>query len=80
MYSRAIRIADREAELLRAIALLEDAVARDPGFAMAHRKIGVFLSNLGVERQRMVEAVTRAYEHRDRLNEREAARWDPPTS
>jgi eukaryotic-like serine/threonine-protein kinase len=70
-YSRAIRIAEREGEILRAITLLEDAVARDPSFAMAHRKIGVLLSNLGVERHRRVEAVTRAYEHRDRLNERE---------
>lgn len=70
-YSRAIRLADRDGELLRAISLLEEAVARDPGFAMAHRKIGVLLSNLGVERHRMVEAITRAYEHRDRLTERE---------
>jgi eukaryotic-like serine/threonine-protein kinase len=70
-YSRAIRLGDREGELLRAIALLEEAVALDPGFAMAHRKIGVTLSNLGVERHRMVEAITRAYDHRDRLTERE---------
>jgi eukaryotic-like serine/threonine-protein kinase len=70
-YSRAVRVADREGELLRAVDLLEEAVALDPGFAMAHRKIGVVLSNLGVERHRMVEATTRAYEHRDRLNQRE---------
>lgn len=70
-YSRAIRVADREGGLLRAVGLLEEAVALDPGFAMAHRKIGVLLSNLGVERHRMVEAITRAYEHRDRLSQRE---------
>jgi eukaryotic-like serine/threonine-protein kinase len=70
-YSRASRIADREGGILRAVGLLEEAVALDPGFAMAHRKIGVLLSNLGVERHRMVEAITRAYEHRDRLSQRE---------
>jgi tetratricopeptide (TPR) repeat protein len=53
------------------LALLEEAIALDSAFAMAHRKIAVTLSNLGVDRQREVEALEAAFRHRDRLTERE---------
>jgi tetratricopeptide (TPR) repeat protein len=38
---------------------------------MAHRKIAITLRNLGIEREREIEALTAAYRYRDRLTERE---------
>lgn len=45
-----------------ALPLLEEAVRVDPNFAAGWRLLSVVLSNLGQERERMVEAATRAYE------------------
>jgi eukaryotic-like serine/threonine-protein kinase len=70
-YSQAVRAADVERDHDRAVHLLEEAIRLDPAFAMAHRKLGVLLSNQGVEAERAAEAVRRAYEHRDRLTDRE---------
>jgi tetratricopeptide (TPR) repeat protein len=53
------------------LALLEEAIALDTAFAMAHRKMAVTLSNLGVDREREVQALEAAYRHRDRLTDRE---------
>ena len=39
----------------------------DTAFAMAWRKLGVVLGNRGQETSRAMEALARAYEHRDRL-------------
>ena len=55
----------------RAVALLDEAVADDSTFAMAYRKIGTILRNNFEQRARAREAVTRAYELRDRLTELE---------
>ena len=54
-----------------AIALLEDAVAEDSSFAMAWRKLGTMLTNAGERPARAQEAITRAYDLRDRLTFRE---------
>ena len=56
----------------RALALLEEAVGIDTAFAMAYRKLGVIMGNRSMSRARRVEAFTSAYEHRDRLTERES--------
>lgn len=48
-------------------ALLEEAVALDPGFAMAWRKLGLTRTGDG----RRIEALEKAYEARTRLTERE---------
>ena len=69
-YSQAVRLIE-EGEHERAIPLLEQAVGRDPAFAMAWRKLGVTLGNVGRDRARQIEALTQAYEHRDRLVDRE---------
>jgi tetratricopeptide (TPR) repeat protein len=53
------------------IALLEEAVALDSAFAMAHRKMAITLSNMGIEREREVQALEAAFRHRNRLTERE---------
>jgi tetratricopeptide (TPR) repeat protein len=66
LYSRAQQ-ATQEGDFDRAIRLLEDAVGLDTAFAMAHRKLGVVLGNSAAGQSRVNAAVTRAYQHRDRL-------------
>jgi tetratricopeptide (TPR) repeat protein/tRNA A-37 threonylcarbamoyl transferase component Bud32 len=73
LYSQALR-AENGGDFTRATALLEDAVAVDTAFAMAYRKLGVILANTGEQPARRVEATTKAFEHRDRLSERERYR------
>jgi tetratricopeptide (TPR) repeat protein len=69
-YSQALDAIEAQ-DQLRGIALLEEAIALDPEFAMAWRKLGVELNNRGDSRQRSVEALSMAFEYRDRLTERE---------
>ncbi len=57
----------------RAVGLFERAVALDTGFAMAYRKIGTILGNNFQERERATVMLTKAYELRDRLSDRERA-------
>jgi tetratricopeptide (TPR) repeat protein len=70
-YSQAWRALEAEGDRERGIALLEEAVALDTAFAMAYRKLGVTLANAGQEAARALEAFARAFQHRDRLTERE---------
>lgn len=70
-YSQAIHAIDGVGEEERGIALLEEAVSLDTAFAMAYRKLGVVLANRFQERARQVDALERAFRHRDRLTERE---------
>ncbi len=69
-YSQAIAASDRGDDD-RAIALLEEALALDTAFAMAHRKLGVILGNRRLGRGRALGALIRAFEHRERLTSRE---------
>ncbi len=55
----------------RAIPVLERAVALDTGFAMAWRKLAAVYGNAGAGLDRVIDAATRAYHHRDRLTELE---------
>lgn len=55
----------------RAISLLEETLDLDPEFAMAWRLLAIILSNTRWDREREVEAATRAYQLRDRLRPRE---------
>jgi eukaryotic-like serine/threonine-protein kinase len=68
-YTLAIHAEEVDRDRRRALSLLEDAIALDSAFAMAHRKLAVVLGNLGEDRSRQREAVTRAYQHLDRLSE-----------
>ncbi len=70
-YAEAVRAADLDADYARAAVLLREAVAKDTTFAMAYRKLGVTLSNLSMPRAQVDSALTRAYEFRDRLTEKE---------
>ncbi|HSA56698.1 MAG TPA: tetratricopeptide repeat protein, partial [Gemmatimonadaceae bacterium] len=71
-YSEGHRLNDQNqgADALR---YLNQAVALDSNFGMAWRQMGVILSNLGLDRPRMREALTRAYALRSRMPPREAA-------
>jgi tetratricopeptide (TPR) repeat protein len=54
-------------ERARGIALLEEAVALDTAFAIAWRRLGVFLAAQGSDWTRALHAVTQAFDHRDGL-------------
>ncbi|MCU0619200.1 MAG: serine/threonine protein kinase, partial [Gemmatimonadaceae bacterium] len=75
-YTAALRLDEaaggREA-LDREVALLEEAVRLDSGFAMAWRRLGVRLSSTGLDPVRGNEALARAYRLRDRLSPAERA-------
>ncbi len=60
-----------QGDIARSIQLMEDAIAADSMFAMAHRKLAIILSNNFERRSRQVEAASKAYEYRDRLTDRE---------
>ena len=62
--------AQNAGELERAVELLDEAIALDSTFAMAHRKKGAVLNNLG-RRAEAVEALRKAAEHADRLTDGE---------
>jgi tetratricopeptide (TPR) repeat protein/tRNA A-37 threonylcarbamoyl transferase component Bud32 len=64
-------VADEVGDVDRALALLEEAVEIDTAFAMAYRKLGMIMGNRGISRAQRLDAFTKAYEHRDRLTERE---------
>jgi tetratricopeptide (TPR) repeat protein/tRNA A-37 threonylcarbamoyl transferase component Bud32 len=65
-YSEAVHYTDLERPD-EAIPLLEEAISLDTGFAMAYRKLAVALDNANLSPSRSIQAVTKAYEHRDRL-------------
>jgi DNA-binding SARP family transcriptional activator/Tfp pilus assembly protein PilF len=70
VYGEAVRTFNRRDYHL-ATALLEDALALDPEFAMAWRLLAAALSNSAADRVRQVHASTRAWELRQRLPLRE---------
>ncbi len=65
--------AEAHGERDRAIRLLEEAVALDTTFAMAHRRLGVVYGLAGV-RSRSVASLSSALRHSDRLTEQERSR------
>jgi eukaryotic-like serine/threonine-protein kinase len=62
-------VAATRAEYSRAVALFDEATAIDTAFASAYRSKAILLSNLGGDRERQFQAVTKAYQHRERLPE-----------
>jgi eukaryotic-like serine/threonine-protein kinase len=69
-YTEAVRLANLD-DNEGAIALLQDATAIDTGFAMAWRKLAAVLGNSSSSTAKIVDATTRAFQHRDRLPELE---------
>jgi tetratricopeptide (TPR) repeat protein len=70
-YGEAERVVLTTGDQLRAVELLEEALAEDPEFAAAYRKHAVLLNNMGIRRQDAIRSLTRAHELRDRLTELE---------
>jgi len=71
-YSEAVRANDAERDYLRAIRLLREAVAFDSNFAEGWRKLAVATRNSGGFAPSVSDsAITRAYQLRDRMTERE---------
>ena len=71
IYAEAARSIDMGGNPVAGAERLREAVRIDTGFAMAWRKLGVALSNSGMPRPRVDSALSRAYQFRDRLTERE---------
>ncbi|HSG49129.1 MAG TPA: tetratricopeptide repeat protein, partial [Longimicrobiales bacterium] len=65
------RQAEEDGDVARTVGLLEEALALDSTFAMAWRKLAVQHSNRGGNRDAQYRAATAAYQHRDRLTQRE---------
>ena len=79
-YVQAVTLFDQGGDFDHGIALLNEAVSLDSGFAMAYRKLAIELGNHGGFADREIEAISHAYAHRDRLSEperylTEAAYW-----
>src|SRR5262249_18274886 len=70
-YAEAVRASDLTGDYVKSAQLLREAVAKDSNFAMAYRKLGVTLNNLQMPRAQVESALTRAYELRNRLPEKE---------
>ncbi|MDB4910412.1 MAG: protein kinase, partial [Gemmatimonadetes bacterium] len=70
LYSQAIRIGDQEGDTHRAVEILRQAVALDTTFAMAYRRLGVYLNAMGAHAA-SDDALARAFRNRDRLSELE---------
>ncbi|MHB1095693.1 MAG: protein kinase domain-containing protein [Gemmatimonadaceae bacterium] len=70
-YVQGSQASDELGDAARAVALLQEAVTIDSGFAMAWRKMAVVLGNEGTERPRQIAAMEAAHRHRGRLTEME---------
>ncbi|MFN2316841.1 MAG: protein kinase [Gemmatimonadales bacterium] len=70
-YVEGTRLVDELGDSDRGLAMLQEAVELDTGFAMAWRKLSIILQNEGRDRQRAVDAIATAFRHRDRLTEME---------
>jgi tetratricopeptide (TPR) repeat protein len=70
LYTQAFAV-ENEGDSRRAITLLEEAIALDPQFATAWRRLAILLGNTNAPVERRAEAAARAYELRDRLPPRE---------
>ena len=69
-YHEGQRIGDADGDYIKAVSLLEEAVALDTGFATAYRTLGASQGALG-NREQEVAALTKAMQHRDRLTDKE---------
>ena len=70
LYSQAIRVGDSEGDTHRAVEILRQAVGLDTTFAMAYRKLGVYLNGMGAHAS-SADALARAFRNRGRLSELE---------
>ncbi|MEP6573516.1 MAG: FlgO family outer membrane protein [Gemmatimonadota bacterium] len=71
LYSEAIRVGDQEGDDRRAVVILQRAVALDTTFAMAYRKLGVYLRTFG-DQEGAEDALAHAFRFRKHLPELES--------
>ena len=71
VYAEAQRATDLDGDYAKAAGLLREAVALDTTFAMAYRKLGITLTNMGMPRSQVDSALGKAYQYRGRLSEKE---------
>ena len=69
-YVQGSRAYAMEGDFAKGIALMEDAVALDTGFAMAYRKLAVAYNNRGLTDKSAI-LLEKAFAHRDRLSDAE---------
>ena len=69
-YSDGVRAADAY-DNVKAVRALREAVAIDPSFGSAWRRLGAAMGNLGLPRSSVDSVLQRAYELRDRMSEHE---------
>ena len=70
-YAAGTRLIDRGGDMREAVGHLEAAIKLDTTFAMAYRKLGIVLSNTGLDRPRGDKLLTRALAYSTRLPELE---------
>jgi tetratricopeptide (TPR) repeat protein len=70
-YAEGSRLMERDGDLREAMAHLENAIKLDTTFAMAYRKLGILLSNTGIDRPRGDRLIIRALAYSQRLPELE---------
>ncbi len=70
-YATGVQIIERRGDVREAIGHLEAAIKLDTTFAMAYRKLGIVLSNYGIDRPRGDKLITRALAYGTRLPELE---------
>ncbi len=70
-YVEANRVSSEQGEEERALGLLEEAVQIDSTFAMAWRKIAITIGNLGLPRDRELDALSKAFRFRQNLTDEE---------
>jgi serine/threonine-protein kinase len=74
LFSRAGQAFVAERDRPKAVALLEEALARDSTFALAWRMLGVYLDETKADPQRTLDALTRAFRFSHRVSEEERLR------
>ncbi|MDQ3519737.1 MAG: protein kinase [Gemmatimonadota bacterium] len=70
-YAQGVRAYNAEGDIPKAVDFMQEAIDSDTLFAMAYRRLGIFLSGAARDRARSTRAITKAYEYRGRLSERE---------
>ena len=70
-YTQAQDARHKEGNLDAAVSMLEEAIAIDTAFALAHRDLATILGNQRRNWDRQIQALESAHRHRDRLTERE---------
>jgi DNA-binding SARP family transcriptional activator/Flp pilus assembly protein TadD len=70
-YTTAMRVWRDEGSGARSLHLLDEATTLDSTFAMAYRARATILMNVGASRGTWIDALTKAYRHRDHLSEPE---------